>query len=51
MFDEDLEFARKMVELYRMTDAYVMDIGFIFHGWKIIEVNCINNVEIYNVDL
>lgn len=49
--EEGIEFAGKMVEIYKVADAYVMDIGLTYDGWKIIEVNCINSAGFYKGDV
>jgi len=48
---EGLEFAQEMVNLYRVADAYVLDICLTFDGWKVMEVNCINSAGFYKADV
>jgi hypothetical protein len=56
MYEEDVEpeglsFAKEMVDLYQVTDAFVMDICLTPDGWKIVEINCINCSGFYKGDL
>lgn len=39
---EALEYAQKMVDIYQLADAFVIDICLTDDGWKIVECNCIN---------
>lgn len=48
---EGLEFAQKMVDIYQVAEAFVMDICLTPDGWKIVEINCINCSGFYNGDL
>lgn len=44
---EALEYAQKMVDIYQLADAFVMDICLTDNGWKIVECNCINCAGFY----
>ncbi|MEO1033281.1 MAG: ATP-grasp domain-containing protein [Bacteroidota bacterium] len=44
---EGIEFAKQMISVFNVAEAYVMDIGLTSNGWKIIEVNCINSSGFY----
>jgi hypothetical protein len=44
---EGIAFAKKMLSIFKVADAFVMDIGLTSYGWKIIEVNCINSSGFY----
>lgn len=48
---EGLNFAQSMIDLYNVTDAFVMDICLTMAGWKIVEVNCINSAGFYHVNI
>lgn len=48
---EGLEFAKSMVDVYQVADAFVMDICLTPDGWKIVEINCINCSGFYKGDL
>ena len=48
---EGLEFASKMIDIYQVADAFVMDICLTPDGWKIVEINCINCSGFYKGDL
>lgn len=48
---EGLEFAQKMVDIYQVAPAFVMDICLTPYGWKIVEINCINCSGFYQGDL
>lgn len=48
---EGLEFAQRMVDLYKVAKAFVMDICLTPDGWKIVEINCINCSGFYRGDL
>ncbi|UKB84747.1 ATP-grasp domain-containing protein [Chryseobacterium sp. MEBOG06] len=45
--DDGLIFANKMIELYNLEEAFVMDICLMNEGWKIVEINCINSSGFY----
>ncbi|MDE5491020.1 ATP-grasp domain-containing protein [Elizabethkingia meningoseptica] len=40
---DGIDFAEKMISLFNVADAFVMDICETDIGWKIVEVNCINS--------
>lgn len=44
---EALEYAQKMVDIYQLADAFVIDICLTDDGWKIVECNCINCAGFY----
>lgn len=44
---EALEFAQKMVDIYQLADAFVIDVCLTEYGWKIVECNCINCAGFY----
>lgn len=44
---EALEYAQKMVDIYQLADAFVIDICLTDEGWKIVECNCINCAGFY----
>lgn len=46
---EGLDFAKSMVEVFNVADAFVMDIGLTPDGWKIIEINCVNSAGFYSL--
>jgi hypothetical protein len=48
---EGLEFAQRMVNIYQVAPAFVMDICLTPDGWKIVEINCINCSGFYKGDL
>lgn len=48
---EGLEFAQRMVDIYQVADAFVMDICNTPDGWKIVEINCINCSGFYKGDM
>jgi hypothetical protein len=48
---EALNFAKSMIELFQVAEAFVMDICLGIDGWKIVEINCINCSGFYNGDL
>jgi hypothetical protein len=46
--DQDaIDFAQKMVDIYQLADAFVIDICLTEQGWKIVECNCINCAGFY----
>ena len=49
--NEALVFGQKMVNLFRVADAYVLDIALTYDGWKIVEVNCINSAGFYKANV
>ncbi|MBX2948648.1 MAG: ATP-grasp domain-containing protein [Crocinitomicaceae bacterium] len=50
--EEGLEFARQMISIFNVADAFVMDICLTDIGWKIVEVNCINSAGFFpNTDI
>lgn len=44
---EGLEFARAMIEVFNVAEAFVMDVCLTTDGWKIVEINCINSAGFY----
>lgn len=44
---EGLRFAKEMISIFNVSDAFVMDIGLTQNGWKIVEINCINSSGFY----
>ena len=48
---EGLEFAQKMIDLYQVAPAFVMDICLTPYRWQIVEINCINCSGFYEGDL
>jgi hypothetical protein len=48
---DGLEFAQRMVDLYQVAPAFVMDICLTPDGWKIVEINCINCSGFYKGDM
>lgn len=48
---EGLEFAQRMIDLYKVAPAFVMDICLTPDGWKIVEINCVNCSGFYRGDL
>ena len=44
---EGIAFAKEMIAIFNVADAFVMDIGLTDNGWKIIEINCINSSGFY----
>jgi hypothetical protein len=49
---EGIEFAKKMISIFNVAEAFVMDICLTDIGWKIVEVNCINSAGFFpNTDI
>ena len=46
--EEAIIFAQKMVQLFNVADAFVMDVGLTDNGWKIVEINCVNSAGFYH---
>lgn len=46
-----IDFANEMAALYKVADAYVMDVCLTPEGWKIVEINCINMSGFYQGNL
>lgn len=44
---EGLEFAKKMLDIFEVAEAFVLDICLTTEGWKIVEINCINSAGFY----
>jgi ATP-grasp domain, R2K clade family 3 len=44
---EGIEFARQMISIFNVAEAFVMDICLTDIGWKIVEINCINSAGFY----
>lgn len=51
VFPEEIEFAQKMVDLFQLNEAFVIDICQSDQGLKIVEAGCINCAGFYNADL
>ena len=45
--EDGLAFARDMIQLFNLEEAFVMDICCTDEGWKIVEINCINSSGFY----
>lgn len=45
--EDGLVFAREMLRLFNLEEAFVMDICLTDEGWKIVEINCINSSGFY----
>ncbi|MGM5630084.1 ATP-grasp domain-containing protein [Apibacter raozihei] len=45
--EDGLSFAKNMIDLYQPEEAFVLDIGLTYNGWKIVEINCINSSGFY----
>lgn len=45
--DDGLGFAKNMIQLFNLEEAFVMDICLTDEGWKIVEINCINSSGFY----
>ncbi|WP_298513549.1 ATP-grasp domain-containing protein [uncultured Kordia sp.] len=45
--EEGIVFAKKMIQIYEVDEAFVMDICLTNYGWKIVEINCINSAGFY----
>lgn len=46
-----IEFAQKMVDIYQLADAFVIDVCLTNGEWKIVECGCINCAGFYKADL
>ncbi len=46
-----IEFAQKMVDIYQLADAFVIDVCLSNNEWKIVECGCINCAGFYHADL
>lgn len=44
---EGLQFAREMIAIFEVAEAFVMDICLTTSGWKIVEINCINSAGFF----
>lgn len=49
--EDAIEFAQKMVDIYKLADAFVIDVCLTNNGWKIVECGCINCAGFYKSDL
>ncbi|WP_294291982.1 ATP-grasp domain-containing protein [uncultured Chryseobacterium sp.] len=45
--EDGLAFAREMLQLFNLEEAFVMDICLTKESWKIVEINCINSSGFY----
>jgi len=45
--EEGLRFANRMIQIFNLEEAFVMDICQTNEGWKIVEINCINSSGFY----
>lgn len=49
---EGIEFAERMISIFNVAEAFVMDICLTDIGWKIVEINCINSAGFFpNADV
>jgi len=44
---EGIAFAKEMLAIFSVAEAFVMDICLTTEGWKIVEINCINSAGFY----
>lgn len=44
---DGIEFAKAMLDIFNVAEAFVMDICLTHNGWKIVEINCINSAGFY----
>ena len=52
LYDDDAKiFAQKMVDLFQLNDAFVIDVCLVDGKWKIVECNCINCAGFYLCDI
>jgi hypothetical protein len=49
--DEVIDFAKEMINIYKIADCFVMDIALTDNGCKIVECGCINACGFYKSDL
>ena len=47
---DGIDFAKSMVKIFNVADAFVMDICLTTEGWKIVEINCINSAGFYHLN-
>ena len=45
------EFAQKMVDIFKLAEAFVIDVCLVDSMWKIVECNCINGAGFYNSNI
>lgn len=48
---EAYDFCKKMVDIYWLNDAFVMDLALVNNEYKIIECGCINSAGFYKADM
>lgn len=44
---DGIEFAKNMIGIFNVAEAFVMDICLTYDGWKIVEINCINSAGFF----
>jgi hypothetical protein len=49
--EEAIAFAQRMVDIYQLAEAFVIDVCLTDQGWKIVECGCINCAGFYKSDL
>jgi hypothetical protein len=49
--EESIFFVKRMIDLYQLADAFVMDVCLTETGWKIVECGCINCAGFYKSDV
>lgn len=45
--EDGFAFAKEMIRLFNLEEAFVMDICLTDKGWRIVEINCINSSGFY----
>ena len=51
-FDTDaFDYCKKMINVFQLADAFVMDLCYGEDGWKIMECGCINSAGFYRADM
>jgi hypothetical protein len=49
--NEAYEFCQKMIAIFKLAEAFVMDVCLTPDGWKIVECGCINCAGFYKADM
>lgn len=49
--DQAIEFAQRMVDIFQLAEAFVIDVCLVDDVWKIVECGCINSAGFYHANI
>ena len=49
--EEAIEFCKRMIDIFQLAKAFIIDVALTDNGCKIVECGCINCAGFYNADI